>query len=630
MKFGTQVVSLGVIIAILINYYRSRKMPLISTRVFTAFLWMSFFNIVLEFFTLYTITHLDAIPAQNRFAHQLFIGSMDALVFLMFLYVDLKSRIQKRYSLCGLLLRILPLTVSLVFVAFGELYYVVNENGVFYSYGSMATTVYYTIALYAAAVLYLLAKGTNGFTKSSKTTIFLGIIFWACLALYQGLYPSVLLSSMGISLMTLFLYISFEHPTEYADPELKRRLNRFAFELILDECFSKKKPFYVVSIHLLNESLLISSIGSSRLLQLLSRMAEQLLCHTTCYRSKSNVLSMVFTPKQYNAFFKNPELLLDYRDGEINIEAGRFISVISCPEFASSADEVLGIISFMSDKGEREEYSGIKYANEDAIKDMQYIAGIEKLLQAALADNGFDVFYQPIYDTRKKSFSSSEALIRLKDSETMGFISPEIFIPLAEKQGMIKDIGNIVFEKVCSFAAENKLSEAGVEYIEVNLSGVQSVDSSLVNSLNSIMKKHGISPSFINLEITETAAIENGKLLLDNMRRLKELGCQFSMDDFGTGYSNLAQMAETEFDLIKLDKSLLWSCYEENSKKALCILNGCIDLIQSLDMHIVQEGVETEQQANFLIGKGVSYLQGYYYSRPLAGGAYLEFLKEHN
>ena len=114
------------------------------------------------------------------------------------------------------------------------------------------------------------------------------------------------------------------------------------------------------------------------------------------------------------------------------------------------------------------------------------------------------------------------------------------------------------------------------------------------------------------------------------MRRLKELGCQFSMDDFGTGYSNLAQMAETEFDLIKLDKSLLWSCYEEQGEKALCILNGCIDLIQSLKLHIVQEGVETKEQADFLIEKGVAYLQGYYYSKPINGAAYLDFLKTHS
>ena len=141
MRFGAQVVSIGVIVAILINYYRGRKMPLISTKVFTAFLWMSFLNIVFEFFTLHTIGMLEAIPAQNRLAHQLFIGSMDAIIFLLFLYVDLRSRTQKRYTAPQFLLRVFPLAVSLAVVCFGALYYN-TEGEVSYSYGPMATTDY--------------------------------------------------------------------------------------------------------------------------------------------------------------------------------------------------------------------------------------------------------------------------------------------------------------------------------------------------------------------------------------------------------------------------------------------------------------------------------------------------------
>ena len=300
---------------------------------------------------------------------------------------------------------------------------------------------------------------------------------------------------MGVSIMVLFLYISFEHPTEFADPELKKCLNRFAFDRILGECFSRKKPFYVVSIHLLKEQLLVGSIGSRQFKQLMNRIAGSISSSGVCYHTKSNVLSLLLTPAEYESFIKQPEVKLDYRDGEVHIAAGCFISVIPCPEFAPCSDDVFSLIAFMSDKGERDEYSGIIMADDAAIKEMQYISGVEKLLQTAIADDGFDVFYQPIYSTKDGSFRSSEALIRLKDTETMGFISPEIFIPLAEQKGLIKKIGNIVFEKVCSFAKVNQLFENGVDYIEINLSGVQSVDSTIVDSLNGIMRKYEIDPA---------------------------------------------------------------------------------------------------------------------------------------
>ena len=214
--------------------------------------------------------------------------------------------------------------------------------------------------------------------------------------------------------------------------------------------------------------------------------------------------------------------------------------------------------------------------------------------------------------------------MRLKDCGDLGFISPEIFIPMAEEQGMIDEIGTIVFEKVCSFAAENRLWEKGINYIEVNLSGMQSVDPSLPAQLSSIMQKYSIEPRFINLEITETASIDGGELLDANMKRLRSLGCHFSMDDFGTGYSNLSQMAKVHFELVKLDKSLIWPAFGENPDEPLVILNSCIAMILQLGAHIVAEGVETEEQAEFLAERGVSYLQGYYYSKPISGEAFLE------
>ena len=148
------------------------------------------------------------------------------------------------------------------------------------------------------------------------------------------------------------------------------------------------------------------------------------------------------------------------------------------------------------------------------------------------------------------------------------------------------------------------------------------------------MEQYGISPRFINLEITETVSVEIGDLFKENLLQLRSLGCNFSMDDFGTGYSNIAKMADTKFEIIKLDKSLLWSCFDEKNPKkaqsAIVILMSCIRMIHNLDLTIVAEGVETKEQAEILISNNVRHLQGYYFSRPINETSYLDFLEAHS
>ncbi len=166
-------------------------------------------------------------------------------------------------------------------------------------------------------------------------------------------------------------------------------------------------------------------------------------------------------------------------------------------------------------------------------------------------------------------------------------------------------------------------------YVEVNLSGVQASSPELPDTIWRILHRYRVDPGFLNFEITETAAVESGEELDHNMQRLREFGCSFSMDDFGTGYSNLSQIAEAAYDLVKLDKSLIWPCFDasgKNSNKSAIILQSVVKMISALHSGIVAEGVETREQADALAQMGVRHLQGYYFSRPLEEADYLRFI----
>ena len=143
-----------------------------------------------------------------------------------------------------------------------------------------------------------------------------------------------------------------------------------------------------------------------------------------------------------------------------------------------------------------------------------------------------------------------------------------------------------------------------------------------------ILDKYNVSASSINLEITESAAANSPEMFLNTMSELKDLGFTFSMDDYGTGYSNLSHMYDTDFDIIKLDKSILWNSYK--SKKADIILQNTVKMIKEMEHNIVIEGVETEEQKEYVSSLGCDYCQGYYFSKPVDKNEFIEYCKKYN
>ena len=392
---------------------------------------------------------------------------------------------------------------------------------------------------------------------------------------------------------------------------------------------ARKKTFWLLSLTVDDIEQISKSMGYDQMKLILRTAADRMttvLPKSRFFHSRSNTLSVFLSDReQVDALLKragSADFAVPFGNGTFKPQY--HITVIECPKFGSTPDEIYDTLDYVLRHHHHHENGKVFWINEDTIKDKNYRKEVLALLTRAVHTKAFNVVYQPIWSTKEHCFASAEALVRLQDCGDLGFISPEIFIPMAEEQGMIDEIGSIVFEKVCSFAAENKLWEKGIHYIEVNLSGMQSVDPSLPAQLSSVMEHYGIEPKFINLEITETASIDGGELLDANMRRLRSLGCHFSMDDFGTGYSNLSQMAKVHFELVKLDKSLIWPAFGESPEEAMVILNSCIAMILQLGANIVAEGVETEEQAKFLAEHGVRYLQGYFYSKPVPGEAFLE------
>ena len=248
-------------------------------------------------------------------------------------------------------------------------------------------------------------------------------------------------------------------------------------------------------------------------------------------------------------------------------------------------------------------------------------------MKHALEDGILEVYYQPIYSPTTGKFSSCEALLRLKDPQ-LGFISPAIFMPIAERNGTILAIDRFVLSAVCEMIATSDARKHGLEYTEVNLSVVDCIQANLVDNVKSTLNKFQIKPSEINFEVTETYDQGISASMDENIHKLMDIGISFSMDDFGTGYSNIARIAAMPAELFKLDKSIIQSAFD--SETSYMVMINLVKIIKSLGKEIVAEGVETGEQARQLIKLGCDHIQGFFYARPMPKDQFIQFLRDHN
>lgn len=239
---------------------------------------------------------------------------------------------------------------------------------------------------------------------------------------------------------------------------------------------------------------------------------------------------------------------------------------------------------------------------------------LERDLRKALACNELQVYYQPQVGTGNGEIIGMEALLRWVHPEK-GFISPADFIPIAEKTGLIVEIGNWVLLRACNQVAQWREEQQQDIRIAVNVSAVQFAAGDLVQQVIDTLQKTGLPPDLLELEITESALMNDMAETRDTLVQLKRLGVQIAIDDFGTGYSSLSYLQSFPLDRIKIDQSFVRDL-TENSESAEITL-AIISMAHGLKLKVIAEGVETDEQRHFLKSQTCEELQGYYFSRPL-------------
>lgn len=246
-------------------------------------------------------------------------------------------------------------------------------------------------------------------------------------------------------------------------------------------------------------------------------------------------------------------------------------------------------------------------------------------LRQALERNEFSLHYQPLVSLNSGKTIGVEALLRWKHP-TLGNIPPNRFIPLAEKTGLILPIGEWVLKTACIQCKEWQNSFYPGLHIAINISEYQFRQENFVDSIHKILSETGFDPKFLEFEITESIFMENSQEIFRKMLELKALGIHFSIDDFGTGYSSLNYLKFFPFEKLKIDKSFIDEL--SSNKENQSIVEAIISMTKTMGLEVLAEGVETQDQVEFLREHHSNQVQGYYFSTPLDAATCEVFLKK--
>ncbi len=466
-------------------------------------------------------------------------------------------------------------------------------------------------------------------------------VFWFAVAhffaqIFQIVFPRYVIGNYMTTLGLFFLFIAFENHAYYLF-QTTMCYNRYAFITTVRRLQKRKEPYQIAALRM--DYIQTSAVASrpSAIDQLTILLAERVdrafpgkvyVLSNECFAiieegsvpqwdqsARGKIQECFAEPFTITREDKTETTRISPRIRTIHVtehfpDGYALLDYLSGAENISSADLSDDIV-------------------DTALESMRHEQKILHLIDKALENRTFMVWYQPILDVVSGTYRSAEALIRLRDGNG-SFVNPEELIRIAEKNGRIDAVGLYVFEEVCRLLQDRETKLRGINCIEVNLSPRQLRNPALADNLLTLIRKYHLSADSINLEITETAETTPAEReqMVAFMERMRAEGVAFSLDDYGSGFATIGTLLTYPVDIVKFDRDILWKAMTEPS--AMTLLRTSLSAVRGIGKKAVVEGVETKDMEQMLRDNDCDYLQGFLFSRPRPEKEFIRFIREHN
>lgn len=633
MMYNADFLIAAVVILLLVlrNFLDQKRAEDLNSRVFLFFAVIGILDVIAELVSNYYITSGDgdfglaAVVTTTIFYLFQALLPYTLLCYIMTLH-DNKLISVKKMLLAGLA-TILLVSIVLTNPFTEKLFYFDVSAG--YVEGPWYRLMYYSALFHLAVILILVISWRKEFGSRKIKVILDILILCGCGVMVQLLYYPLLMTGFGMSLGILALFLTINNPNANRD-SLTGVYNHLYLTRRSDELIAAGKSFHIITIYLyqLKHINKVAGVeGGDYILQLTAKKLEE-LCGSRVFRiTGKRFLVLAMSLQEYEYYITQIK-----KRFETDMQLDADSSKPAMPVILSGIvyGQKLGTSGLMLEYAEYLESLSMQNGMIEVIQDDQqtmdgflYNKKVEQYLHTAIAQDLFEVYYQPVYSTAKNDFVTLEALSRLHHPE-LGWIAPDVFIQIAEKNHMIEQITDLQFKRVCMFINEHRDLMKKLFNIKVNLSSLDLMRSDCSSHFIRMMDDMDIHHDWIQFEITETVATEYNAGLGMVIDGFMAAGVRLCLDDFGSGYANLNTVMRLPFSAIKIDRTLLFDIC--NDKKRAMFYQSIVETFHRMGYVIVSEGVETEEEMSLLSSWGVDMIQGYYFSRPLPVDELLKLL----
>ena len=635
-NYDFEIVSLLVMVIILLHFAFIRQFPVDKTRVFGMLLLACTAECGVNILFGIGLANATLIPQfMNELLAFVFFLLKGLSMYLLFYYFvtisGLEDKKKKIVSVSGRILCLLY-TIMVILTPFIGFFYYFKDGICHRGFG--AGMDYACIICYSILDIVVITRRYHVVKLRTKLIILVYTIMMLAMVGLQYFIRDIVLTGVNNAVLLLMLYLAMQNPSELLDP-VTNVGNETAFLAQMRKVLGHKTEQTVITIHLRQFHHIHAVLGienSNLILRDVGTFLYRLCGKFHVYRTSSDTFTVLAdTAKHAEVICTSLEerFSQDWIVRENRIMLDMEIILQHYPEDFQTISEYFGMRQFLIEQVAEAGTHAVLEADASYVERYRRRTKIEMAILRAIHEKSFEVYYQPIYSVQEKRIVSLEALVRLHDEE-WGYISPEEFISIAERDGNIIHIGEQILEECCKFLARHILSNGslGIRTIQLNISMVQCLRQNLAETIIPVLEHYHVPPSMIMLELTERTAISAPRRLKMHMEELGKHGITFAMDDYGSGNSNCSYLIQFPFREVKIDKDIVGAYFENETAKV--VLKNEIRTMKQLGIPLIVEGIETKEQSEEMERLGVDYIQGYYYGRPLPEKECLRYIRSFN